>query len=134
MLNIKKSHRSDVLGITSSGLCMIHCALTPIILTAKPVIDSAINSSEQQSSLWGMFDILFLILSFIAVYYSSRHTNNKTIKSLLWLFWIVFAIGLSAEFFEISYGLWIMYIGSFALIFTHIQNLRQCQKCNVEAK
>ena len=125
MINVKKINRSDVLGITASGLCAIHCALTPLIFAVKPVLQNTVSGhGHSHGHWWSLFDVLFLILSLVAVYFSSKHTKNKTIKWVLWVAWAIFSLGLLSEFIEFPNGIWLMYIGSFALIITHFINHR----------
>ena len=36
------SKKSDLLGIMASGLCAVHCAVTPFFFAARPLLDNAI--------------------------------------------------------------------------------------------
>lgn len=131
----QSSNYSNLLGAAASGLCAIHCAATPFIFAAKPLIEQVYDGHEHAhgSPLWAAFDYIFLVLSFVAVWYSTRYTNHRNLKRLLWLGWVVFAAGILFEAFHLPYGHWLMYGGSFALVVTHLANYRHCQaeiKCN----
>lgn len=132
MNQTKKLDYSDWLGAATSGLCAIHCTLTPLFFAAKPVLESTVG--EDGLGVWGMLDYVFLILSLLAVWYSTRHTTHAHLKWILWLAWAVFAIGLLAEPLELSFGKWLMYAGSITLVIAHIKNYRHCQQCKLEVK
>ncbi|MEM6722874.1 MAG: MerC domain-containing protein [Bacteroidota bacterium] len=122
-----KVGRSDVLGALASGLCAIHCTLTPLIFAAQPMIEGAVGEHAHGSSFWAAFDYIFLALSLLAVWFSARHTHHKNIKWILWISWFVFAIGLLSEPFHLPFGKWLMYGGSISLVITHLQNYRYCR-------
>jgi hypothetical protein len=128
----KKLNQSDILGVAASGLCAIHCTITPLFFAARPLLESTHEHHAHGGGLWGLLDYAFLLLSLLAVGYSARHTSHKTIKRALWIAWLVFAFGLLAEPLDIAYGIYMMYAGSIALVVTHIQNYRYCQKCKKE--
>ena len=128
----KRIYRSDLLGAVASGLCAIHCTLTPIFFVAKPVLDGALVDHADCSGIWAVLDYVFLVLSLAAVWYSARHTNLAIIKWILWIAWVVFAVGLLSEPLDLSHGKWLMYAGSITLVITHLQNYRYCQKCKDE--
>lgn len=128
----KKLNRSDLLGAAASGLCAIHCTLTPIFFAAKPVLDGALGEHAHCTGIWAVFDYVFLVLSLAAVWFSARHTNHATIKWILWIAWVFFAVGLLSEPLNIAHGKWLMYTGSIALVVTHVQNYRYCQNSEHE--
>ena len=123
----KKINRSDLIGAAASGLCAIHCTLTPILFAAKPVLEGTMGVHAHGGGFWAVLDYTFLVLSLAAVWYSARHTNHATIKRILWIAWLVFAAGLLSEPLDLSYGKWLMYIGSVTLVITHLQNYRYCK-------
>ncbi len=126
---IRNLNRSDLFGAAVSGLCAIHCTLTPIFFVAKPVIESTVGEHAHGSHLWLALDYIFLVLSLGAVWYSSRHTNHQMIKRVLWIAWFVFAFGLLSEPFDLSFGKAFMYLGSITLVIAHVKNYRYCRKC-----
>ena len=128
-----RQKRSDLLGVLASGLCAIHCTLTPIFFLAKPILDNTVENQGHGNSLWTALEYVFLVLSLIAVWFSSKHTNLKSIKWILWSAWIVFSIGLLSERIHFENGIWLMYSGSAALVIAHVINYRHCQKCKKES-
>lgn len=127
-----KIGQSDLLGAAASGLCAIHCTLTPIFFAAKPVLDGAIGEHANCSGLWAALDYVFLVLSLAAVWYSAKQTSHTVIKWVLWIAWLVFAGGLLSEPMHIANGKWFMYAGSITLVIAHVQNYRYCINCSEE--
>ena len=128
----ERTGRSDLLGVSASGLCAVHCILTPFLFAARPVMDGTIGQFVYDSGLWFVMDYIFWMFSLAAVWYSTRFTSHATIKWILWISLSVFTGGLLSEALELSYGKWFMYLGSISLIITHLQNHRYCQKCKDE--
>lgn len=123
----RKLSRSDILGATASGLCAIHCTLTPLLFAAKPLLEGTAGGHAHGVGFWAVFDYVFLLLSLAAVWFSARHTSHPTIKWILWAAWAVFALGILAEPLGLSFGKWLMYTGSITLVIAHLQNHRYCR-------
>ncbi len=125
-----KINQSDIFGAAVSGLCAVHCTLTPLFFASRPLLERSFGEHAHGSGFWAALDYVFLFLSLLAVWYSARHTTHKTLKWVLWGAWLVFAIGLLSEPLDFSHGIWLMYAGSIALVLAHIQNYRYCQRCD----
>ena len=69
-------------------------------------------------------DYIFLVVSFLAVFHSAKHTNTKEIKASLWIFWAMLAIAIIFQ----SAIHWIAYIASAGLIATHYLNIRRLRR------
>ncbi|MEO1011577.1 MAG: MerC domain-containing protein [Bacteroidota bacterium] len=132
MGQMEKLSYSDLLGVTASGLCAIHCALTPVFFAAKPLLETTMNKHVHGTGFWAQVDYLFLVLSLAAVWYSARHTVHTGIKKVLWGAWGVFAMGLLSEALYFAHGKWFMYIGSITLVAAHVYNHRHCKKAKLE--
>jgi hypothetical protein len=126
---IQNSNYSNLIGAAASGLCAVHCAATPLLFVAKPLLEGAAgeHAHAHGSPLWAAFDYVFLVLSFVAVWYSTRHTDHRTLTRVLWVSWAVFALGLLSEPFNLPYGSWLMYGGSITLVVAHLKNFQHCQ-------
>ena len=126
------SKKSDLLGIMASGLCAVHCAVTPFFFAARPLLDKAVCDRSCCSNAplgWAMLDYLFLLISLLAVWYSAKHTTSRTVRFLLWVGWACFAVGLLLEGGAFASGKWMMYTGSAGLVATHVVNFRHCRAC-----
>ncbi len=125
---------SDILGIIASGLCAIHCAITPLIFLSRPFFGPQVAQHAHGNAFWASLDYVFLVLSLVAVWWSSKHTHFTLIKIGLWSAWFIFTIGLLSEIFHYDFGMWMMYAGSALLIIMHIWNYRYCNACKKSFK
>lgn len=104
---------SDILGISSSVLCLLHCL-------ALPIFYLFVTKSAQELEWLHELDFIFIGLGFIAVYQTTKNTVNRWIPFFLWFFFGLFAISILNEhslMMELlSYG------GSAGLITTHYFN------------
>ena len=76
-MNYKLSfQKSDTIGVLSSGLCMIHCLATPFFFVATVCSTTCCNTAPLW---WQWLDYFFLVVSFIAVRYSTISTNSNKI-------------------------------------------------------
>ncbi len=64
-------NNSDTIGVFTSLVCSIHCFATPILFVAQ----SGLLSSSIQPLWWESINYIFIVLSFIAVYYSAKNTS-----------------------------------------------------------
>ena len=129
MLNISLK-KSNALGAISSGLCMIHCIITPFIFIATTCSASCCSSAPYW---WRWIDYIFLVISFAAVYQSTKSSDYNSIKFGLWISWLllfVLILNLSFGWFFISEN--IKFIPAFSLIALHLYNIKFCQCKNVE--
>ncbi|MEM6807202.1 MAG: MerC domain-containing protein [Bacteroidota bacterium] len=111
---------SDMLGMGSAMLCLIHCLAAPVLMGL------GVNLSQIESSffLQEFWEYIFLSLGFIAVYFSSKHSPTLLIKILLWGTFL--ALAASIFLHEISPVFeYLVYIASLALIITHLYNFRR---------
>ena len=119
--------KSDWIGILASGLCLIHCLATPFLFMAYA---SANAHDGAHPFWWGLLDIVFLVVSFFAVYWSVRHTSKIWIKYALGGLWIILSLIVLNE----KMGLWhlpeaAIYPPTLGLIILHFYNRRYC-RCN----
>ena len=121
--------RSDTLGAISSVLCMLHCIATPFLFVATI---SASTCCSAAPSWWQWMDYIFLIVSFVAVKFSTAQTDSNFIKFALWISWIGLTIViLNANFSWFHASENIRYIPAFSLVGLHLYNLKYCQ-CKTE--
>jgi hypothetical protein len=75
----------DVLGISASVACAVHCAVLPLILTSLPVF--GINIIENKP-----FEIFMIGLAFVVGFYSLWHGHKKHHQKTLPLY--LFFVGI----------------------------------------
>jgi hypothetical protein len=115
---------SDLLGIISAGLCLIHCIALPVFLLGT-------LSAGLVLSNWHWLDFIFIALACVAVYFSTKKTASVLIKTGMWTSVTIFAIALLSH--EISvYAQYISIAASVALMLLHFINIRHCRRCSVE--
>ena len=84
MTEIKLKMNSDLIGALASTLCTIHCLATPFIFLASTCARDCCNGAP---TWWLWIDYGFLIISFFAVYQSTKTTSKYWIKPALWICW-----------------------------------------------
>ncbi len=114
----RESTVSDKIGITSAVLCTVHCLVVPALFLLKGWY------SASMPTWWDKLDILFLLISFAAVYHSASHTKIKEIKLALWISWVVLAAAILSPV-ELH---WLAYLASAGLITGHFLNIRSLRK------
>ena len=115
--------KSDFLGAFFSFLCLIHCILTPIIFISGCA--AAVSTSHSPGELlWGSFDYLFIIVSLIAVFFSSKNSKSVYIKYALWLCWAIVSFYLINEKIHLlELNEITLYISASYLVILHSYNL-----------
>lgn len=121
MLNISV-RKYDSLGALASGLCMIHCIVTPFLFIASACTVSCCNNTPLW---WQWIDYVFLGISLFAVLNISRSTMNSLVKYGLWISWIgLFLFLLNAKFLWFSLPINLKYVPALSLVSLHLYNLR----------
>ncbi len=135
------SQKSDNMGIISSVLCLIHCLLLPIVVSAISVAKNHVHdhhdhahghSHAPEFSLmsYETLDYVFWIFSLLAVYYSMRQTTHRGIKLSFVGAGLLFTMGILFSH-SLPFGHAWSYAGSVCLIATHYYNMRFCKHCAV---
>ena len=83
-LNLKD--HPNIWGSLASGLCLLHCAATPFLFVAHT---SYTNSHNSHPFWWSFIDIFFVIVSFWAIYWSTKNSSKQWMKYALWSSWIL---------------------------------------------
>ncbi len=134
-LSIRKID-ADLLGALASGLCAVHCAATPLLFAAHASAHFGQHVAGEEAALpwyWAVLDWAFLLLAFVAIYYTSKQVAAPWVKWGMWAAWSVIALTILSE--SLHWHLWghlPMYAGAFALIGLHLYNHRQCRLCRLE--
>lgn len=124
------TQKSDIVGIVASGLCLVHCLLTPVLFVAKTCSASCCAGAP---SWWLWFDLAFLLVSFFAVSKTTDSTSKKWVKYGLWTSWALLALVVFNEQLGLVYlSKYISFIPAISLVGLHIYNLKYC-RCNQDA-
>ena len=109
----------DGVGIATSILCAIHCALLPIVASALPALSGIHNVLFE----WGM-----IVLAFVVGIYSLRHgfkTHHRNYTPF-YLFGIGFAFLITKQFFH-SQELYFLIPAVIFMVAAHYRNYRLCK-------
>ncbi len=117
--------KSNVLGAAASSLCLIHCLATPLLFT---IHTGQLNHHHEHPYWWGLLDILFIIVSLIAVYWSAINTSKKWMQYALWVSWALLTAIILNEKLEIMHiAEEFIYLPSVSLVVLHLYNRKYCQ-------
>jgi hypothetical protein len=111
--------KSDIVGIISSSICVVHCILTPFIVVILP---NCIKENYED------INYLFLVLGFISMLLSVKSTKLNLVKYLLIYFWLQLCLSIFLEERSVFFSL-LMYFSAFGLIIGHILNMKYCKNC-----
>jgi uncharacterized BrkB/YihY/UPF0761 family membrane protein len=126
---------ADIMGAWASGLCAVHCAVTPLLFAAQASARAGqhLCGSGELPLFWSLLDWAFMILAFFAIYFTTKRVAAPWIKWGMWVAWVVIALTILFE--TIHLHLWghiPMYLSDFGLIGLHLYNHRQCRHCQLE--
>jgi hypothetical protein len=117
--------KTDKVGIIASTLCMIHCIATPFLFLAKSCSASCCEASPKW---WSSLDFLFLLISFFAIYQSSKNSTKNWIKYAMWTSWaLLLAALLNEKIHPFTLFEYAIYFPALMLVVLHIYNLKYCQ-------
>ena len=103
--------------------------MTPLLFVAQSY---TATHSHEAPFWWKNLDYLFILISVIAVYESTKKSTNKLIKAGLWMSWIMlFLLILNEKLVWIELDEIITYCVALTLSMLHIYNLNYCQ-CETE--
>lgn len=122
---LDERNHCDKAGIGASFLCVSHCLLAPLFVTALP----AIAATESQTH--SMFAVIILLLGMLAFIPGYRKHKKKSIPliGITGVFMIIIAAILPemehAEVLETG----LVVVGGITLIFAHLRNAFWCRFC-----
>lgn len=133
----KQASKVDLIGMTSSFLCLLHCIAVPFVLGWYSLQDAhhhhhhASAASHQhthfQASMLLNWDYLFVIICLVAVWSASRKAHTTPVlKMMLWSFFALFSVGILMEAVHPVFQ-YMGYAASAGLIWAHWRNYRACQ-------
>ena len=116
---------SDHIGVTASSLCMLHCFFTPLLFLSQA---TTLTLTQKIPFLWHSLNFLFLLISFLAIFYTIKNSTKLSVKVLLVSTWLILSSLIINEFFEISSLPEIYtYAAAISLSGLHIYNLKYCR-------
>lgn len=114
--NNRTASRTDVLGLGSSLLCLLHCLAVPVLVG----FFSAVPGNN-----WHQLDYLFLALALVAAVGTTRRTHDAPVMMLLWGGFALFALGMLIENWLPDFPAYVLHgPGSIIMIVGHVRSLR----------
>jgi hypothetical protein len=119
-------NRPDTFGALASTLCVVHCLITPLVFFASTC--SIRHEYSNIQKWWINLDFLFLLISFVAIYRSTKTTSKKIMKPALWVSWFLLSFLIVNEKMTLlNLSEYFTYIIATALAALHLYNLKYCQ-------
>jgi len=114
----------DQVGMALSGICSLHCILTPCILALFPIFGATIFANELYERV---FLVTSAILALASICWGYAKHKRAFIFSILSIGFFFFAIGQMFEHQTI--GLTAMVVGGTINALAHLINYRLCRSC-----
>jgi len=124
---ILSKEKSDNIGAIASTLCLIHCIATPLIFIVQ---SCSLTCCTESPVWWSSIDYVFILISFFAVYQSTKNTSKNWIKPALWISFIGLFVVIINEKLSLFYlNDNFIYVPAICLITLHLYNRKYC-KCD----
>ena len=120
IMNIKLNW--DALGIGTSILCAIHCALLPVLVTTLPVF--GINIIHNLVFEWGMIALAFVVGSYSLFHGYIKH--HRSLRPVL-IFSVGFIFLILKQFFT-QFEISLLFVAVACIISAHYYNYRLCHR------
>ncbi|MCH7403456.1 MerC domain-containing protein [Belliella kenyensis] len=131
------SKSADLMGISASLLCMIHCLAIPVMISLGFIFghdDHSHHDHDHHIHFHGHWmDFIFVALAIWAVLNASKTTHSKGIKIALYIAVTIFSVAVLLHE-SISWMIYVSLIASLSLVIVHIINWKFHRKCNVNVK
>ena len=122
---ILSNYKADSIGAIASTLCLLHCISTPLIIIAQV---GSLGCCDSVPNWWKFVDILFIVISFFAIYNSTRTSSNKLMKVSLWLSWVLlFFIIINEKIAWLPLNESLIYFPAITLTILHLYNRKHYQ-------
>lgn len=125
----QSTRKLDLLGASASSLCLLHCLATPFLFIAEASVANHHHDHHGNAPLWwSVIDIIFIVISFFAIYFSAKTTSKNWVKYALFASWVFLTFIILNEKFE-GFHLaeeWV-YLPALSLVGLHLYNRKYCQ-------
>ena len=125
MNSILPKIHTDKIGAFAGSLCLLHCAVTPFLFVAKAC---SVTCCAETPVWWRMIDYLFIIISFFAIYHTTKHTSKPWVRYALWLSWGLLLLTIINESMAVvPLAASFVYVPAVAIIILHLYNMKYCR-------
>lgn len=112
-MKITKNKSFDVLGISSAGICLIHCLIFPLLT----VIPLGLSHNHY-------IDLIFALIGLFAISRIKNLNEHKTIKYILWTSISLILLSVLLDILFHFHSPFI-YFGAIGLIIGHLMNYKK---------
>jgi hypothetical protein len=112
----------DIMGIATSVLCAIHCALLPVFVSTMPIF--GINIVHNSVFEWSMILLAFVVGSYSLFHGFVKH-HHSLLPVLIFSFGFLFLV--SKQFFH-SFENWFLVAAVPLIVTAHYYNYRLCHR------
>lgn len=121
---VQPGNNSDIVGMFASALCFMHCLATPFLF----VMQAGLSIGGGVHLWWDALDILFLVISFSAVYWSAKNTSKRWMAYSFWSLWILMSLIVTNEKVEVGHlEEEAIYLPTLGLVLLHMYNRSNCR-------
>jgi hypothetical protein len=129
MLIARFRHHADVAGATASAVCMVHCLLTPVVLSLFPDIIPYLPGDASFHRLLAVSIVLFGFAGFVPGY--MVHRRKPLLAAIAVGMGLILAVAWSGEGMNRMLELVFSVGGSLLLVTAHLLNRSFCRQCHV---
>lgn len=120
---------ADMLGISASVLCMVHCLAFPVMISLGYLVKFSDDHGHAHEH-WHWMDYFFIVIAIWAVYNAAKNTHSKRIKIALWTAVLIFSIAILLH--ELNpLMIVISIVASLSLLIIHIINWKYHKNCKI---
>lgn len=135
---IQNTRKSDIVGAFASSLCLLHCVATPFLFIAEVSSTGLQHNHADTPFWWSIIDIIFIVISLFAVYFSVKTSSKNWVKYALVASWLFLTFIILNEKFEGIHlaEAWV-YLPALSLVGLHLYNRRYCkdkESCPIHEK
>ena len=123
-----KSESLDKFAIALSGVCIVHCLISPIIITLLPIF--ALNSMVEDILFHQLMLWIVLPTSCIALFIGCRKHREIliAITGIVGMLILIIVAFFGHDLFNSSYEKIMTIVGGLVLAISHTLNYQACQK------
>lgn len=127
MKAFKLQLKSDTIGALASAVCLVHCIATPFLFMSAASFQHS-NPHGNSPLWWSLIDVVFLVISFMAIHWSGKNSSKAWMKYALYLCWCFLAVFIIMERLQDAHiPTALFYAPAIGLILLHLYNRKYCQ-------
>lgn len=118
----------DTMGIAASSVCMVHCALMPVVISLLPMVGAGWLEHDWTHKILA-FLVLSLALSSVVPAYLRHRTNSVLFAMAAGLSLVLFATFACGHIIHECYEVPLISIGNILVVAAHLRNRAVLRTC-----